>query len=81
MAAASGCLAPGGGMTRPRILRTAFSNTSGVLADALRRDSLEADARDLRAVVVAADAVPLESSRAVPEVPGLGGGRRLLEGP
>ncbi len=26
--AASGCLAPGGGMTRPRSLRTAFSNTS-----------------------------------------------------
>ena len=28
MAAASGCRAPGGGMTRPRSLRTAFSNTS-----------------------------------------------------
>ena len=39
MAAASGCRAPGGGMTRPRSLRTAFSNTSACWADALGRDA------------------------------------------
>ena len=37
---ASGCSAPGGGMTRPRSLRTAFSNTSACCADALGRDVL-----------------------------------------
>ena len=51
---ASGCLAPGGGMTRPRSLRTAFSKQFGILGDARGRDAFEADAAGLGVVVVAA---------------------------
>ena len=54
----SGCFAPGGGITRPRSLRTAFSKSSG-LCDALRRDALKAHAADLGFVVVATRAVLL----------------------
>ena len=59
-AAGSGCRAPGGGITRPRILRTAFSNRSACCAMLCARQAVEADAGHLRAVVVAGGAVLLD---------------------
>ena len=47
-------------MTRPRSLRTAFSNTSACWPMLSGVMSLEADAAGLRAVVVAAGAVLLD---------------------
>ena len=65
-AGALGCRAFGGGITRPRTLRTAFSNTSACWPMLFRRQVVEADAGRLHAVVVTGGAVPASRWRAGP---------------
>ena len=56
----SGCGLPGGGISRPRSLRTAFSNTSGSSAHGVGAQAFEHDAARGLGGVVAVDAVALD---------------------